>query len=144
MLHSLIYISSANPPLSDAALETLLHHAAQNNQQLGITGFLCSNQGVYFQYLEGSSVGMQSLMTRIKADPRHRVNKVLDLGELEQRNFPDWCMRRIRIADFAKNQAEIDLETVLNRGFLAAVSDQVLAGQVHRIIRHIVQRDAAD
>ncbi len=143
MLHSLIYISSADPPLSDTALDTLLRHAEQNNKQLGITGFLCSNQGVYCQYLEGLSIAVQSLMMLIKADRRHKVNKVLNLGDLEQRQFPNWSMRRIRLADFARNQDEIDLETVLSRGFLAAVSDQALAEQVRKIIHHIALRDAA-
>ncbi|PQO41762.1 hypothetical protein C5Y97_03315 [Blastopirellula marina] len=106
---ALAYASYSTVDAPNLDLEGIATHASAKNASLGITGYLCYDHGVFFQYLEGEQKAVLGLMDVIEKDTRHDViNKVM-LGEHEQRIFPDWSMRHLNRSDLRR----VDLENVL-------------------------------
>jgi Sensors of blue-light using FAD len=91
-LSHLIYASSAESTMSDAALRAILDRAQIVNSQLDITGILLHSDGSYFQVLEGDAEAIDSLYAKIVRDERHK-NVVLIVREpIARRSFADWSM----------------------------------------------------
>ncbi|MDV7144805.1 BLUF domain-containing protein [Tropicimonas sp. TH_r6] len=88
----LIYVSKAvvSPASQDAA--SIYLTARQRNKTLGLTGYLHREDGVFMQYLEGPSEGIDTLLLRLRRDWRHRDMRILHRAPLEQRRFPGWNM----------------------------------------------------
>jgi len=77
-------------------LDTLSQHAAQCNEQLGITGVLLYGGGRFFQLLEGDADAIESLyLGKIALDPRHAGCMVLLNEPCDRRLFPNWSMGRL-------------------------------------------------
>ena len=89
---SLIYVSSAVHPFSDADLMALLKQSREKNARLDITGLLAYQDGSFIQVLEGLDDGVRQLFKTICADNRHRGVIRLVEFDLKQRDFPDWTM----------------------------------------------------
>lgn len=92
-LKGLVYRSRALASFDQAQLKSLADHAAANNEDLGITGYLYYENGYFLQYIEGPPTLLEDLMMKIAEDPRHQVLSVLRSEELGQRKFPTWQMR---------------------------------------------------
>ncbi len=92
-VYSLAYASRANQEFTWDELEELGERAGRKNVSLRITGYLCYQDGSFFQYLEGPLVALNGLMDEIRMDQRHDVFNEIDLGQIGIRNFPDWSMR---------------------------------------------------
>ena len=78
-----------------ALLNELLTKAQTNNQRDGITGLLVADDLWFVQVLEGSQKVVWSTYERIKADNRHRSVMLLDVRDVEERQFADWSMALI-------------------------------------------------
>jgi acylphosphatase len=96
---SLIYVSSAVPPLSAADLVSLLKQSREKNARLGVTGMLLYKDGNIMQVLEGPDDAVRQLMATIAADKRHRGVLRLMEWQIEQRHFQDWTMAFQNLSD---------------------------------------------
>lgn len=94
-MFSLIYISDSNVYFDDQKLEELADKARLKNKTLDVTGILYHKEEKFFQYLEGNSDAVLDLMEVIFKDPRHKVLRVVYLGNPSSRRFKNWDMKRI-------------------------------------------------
>ena len=88
-----LYRSSAAPGLEAPALDDLLSKSRVRNQELGLSGCLHYEHGIFFQWLEGPPSALYPLLSKLQEDSRHINFTVLDQGSLEQRLFDQWQMR---------------------------------------------------
>lgn len=88
-----LYRSSAAPGLDAPALDYLLEKSRIRNQELGLSGCLHYENGIFFQWLEGPPSALYPLLSKLEEDSRHINFTVLDQGSLEQRIFDQWQMR---------------------------------------------------
>ena len=77
-LIQLIYVSSATKEMSENELASILKSSAKNNEEREITGMLLYGQGRFIQVLEGESIEVEVLMSRINADPRHSFITIIE------------------------------------------------------------------
>ena len=89
---SLVYVSFASRPFSDADLAELLKKAREKNTRLKITGMLLYKSGIFIQALEGPDDVVRELFKTISADDRHEGASCLQEKQIEKRQFPDWKM----------------------------------------------------
>lgn len=73
-------------------LAELLGASARNNERDEITGVLAFSEGMFIQALEGRREAVDGLMTRLRADSRHRDIIVLGEDHASERAFPVWIM----------------------------------------------------
>ncbi len=92
MLHQIIYCSSAKISFDEAQLKSLVLHARDKNEYLGITGVLLYSEGTFFQVLEGSPPLVGALMKEITNDHRHTNISIISNQSISTRSFPDWTM----------------------------------------------------
>jgi Sensors of blue-light using FAD len=90
-VYRLTYVSSAVRLFSEPALEDLLTKSRQNNSSVGITGLPLYKDGNFMQCLEGPKEAVETLMEKVKRDPRHRGVIVL-LHEDAESEFSEWSM----------------------------------------------------
>lgn len=109
-LHHLVYQSTANAPLAEAALEAILAQSRAWNTAHGLTGVLLHSQGNLLQVLEGPEDEVRAIFARIARDARHTVVTKLADGPLAQRHFGQWSMafKAVRPADFAHLPGYLD------------------------------------
>jgi hypothetical protein len=98
MLVRLMYASRAAQPLGAEELSALVRHCQTSNPKLGITGVLCSSEGLYIQVLEGGRAAVNKLYNQIAADPRHRDVTLLTYEEIAERRFASWAMGQVSVA----------------------------------------------
>jgi len=87
-----VYVSSATRHLADHEVLDILRVARANNEKLGITGMLLYREGNFLQVLEGSADVVDSLIKKLKRDPRHQGVILMSRRIIEQREFGDWSM----------------------------------------------------
>jgi hypothetical protein len=91
-LCTLVYISEATTPFKIPQLDQLVAHSHETNASRGISGLLLYSSGNFMQVLEGDELIVDTLYTKIEADPRHtNVRRLLFKGA-PRRMFPDWGM----------------------------------------------------
>jgi hypothetical protein len=89
---SMLYVSAAVAPLSEAALAELLTTSRSNNAAAGVTGMLLYRDSQFMQALEGDDAAVRALFDVIAADNRHhRVRLVLE-EQITDRRFSEWSM----------------------------------------------------
>ena len=98
-LTSLLYVSSAQVPFSDAELATLLATARRNNTLNDVTGMLVYRDGNFMQVIEGEDEKVQRLHDKIERDPRHGGLITLLMQRIPERQFPNWSMGFRNLAD---------------------------------------------
>ena len=91
-LEFILYTSESEGVLSERDVWDIVYRSVRNNEQDKITGFLHHCDGHFLQYLEGPPEVLQFRVDRISGDPRHRSLKVIAMGPLSQRLFPEWDM----------------------------------------------------
>ena len=95
-LLSIIYVSSAVNPFSDAELESLLNDARAFNKAKSITGVLLYADGNFMQCLEGSTDSVLRAYDRILSSRRHKGLIELNHSKVETRSFASWEMALFR------------------------------------------------
>lgn len=98
---SMVYVSFATVPFSDADLDALLAKSRANNVRDGISGMLLYRDGDFLQLLEGPEDKVRAAFERIGRDNRHGRVMVLDESTIEAPAFGDWSMgfRRLKRGD---------------------------------------------
>jgi hypothetical protein len=128
-LHRLVYTSVYRAGRVDSelvALRAILSVSRKNNQAADVTGYLIFDGDSFVQVLEGPRQALETTMSRIQRDDRHRDVTVLAIRPAEKRSFDSWTMggyRRTPQQDpiFAAHgvHGKIDLSRI---GFETAVS----------------------
>lgn len=96
-LWTTLYVSrtAADVAWNGTDLELLLARAQHYNALHGITGALLHHQGRFLQVLEGEQQTVHQCLARIAADPRHTAIQIVHQGQITQRAFSRWSMKRI-------------------------------------------------
>jgi len=124
-LKTLTYTSRASLDLSAADLAAIHDTARHLNALDGITGLLVFDGVRFLQIVEGSEDAIDSLVDRLRADPRHSAIEVRDERTVEERSFPDWSMELVRVsAGYLSARGEV--ETMLPAHVTAPVRELVL------------------
>ena len=100
-LHTILYVSTASPPMTCAALGALLSVARENNQACGITGLLVYNEGTFMQCVEGPSEPLLQTFGRIQASRLHKNVLEVVNEPIGERTFPRWDMAFIGTGEAA-------------------------------------------
>lgn len=88
-MYRLSYLSKTEESINASDFHHLVTHADRRNLNVGIGGYLCYMEPVFFHYLEGESDAVLQLMQTIQNDQRHSVLTIVDLGDSDTRLFPD-------------------------------------------------------
>ncbi len=97
MLFSLVYVSTATRPFSDAELLDLLRQSRARNATIGVTGMLLHKDGNFIQVIEGPEEQVRELFALISADPRHHGIIVLHEERIPARQFEHWSMSFVNL-----------------------------------------------
>jgi hypothetical protein len=121
MYHFILYKSLAVLP-RDINMQTadIVMTSITNNRRDGITGFLHSEHGAFYQVIEGNAEAVNSLFERLKRDRRHFEVTLITSGARKTRMFEDFEMgfasaHGRRIADsFCRSPDTPSAESILN------------------------------
>lgn len=91
-VYRLLYVSGSSRRLGADDIASILVTSRRNNERRQITGMLLYADGAFLQVLEGDEKVLRALVTKIRADDRHRNIMVLYENHAEHRSFPDWAM----------------------------------------------------
>src|SRR4051794_24960505 len=93
-VYSLLYVSRSLLRLPDEAgeVDRIVAVARRENERLRVTGALVFTQAHFAQVLEGDQASVETLMARIRRDPRHDRVTIVSAGERDTRLFPQWSM----------------------------------------------------
>ncbi|MDO5530309.1 MAG: BLUF domain-containing protein [Paracoccus sp. (in: a-proteobacteria)] len=94
-----LYSSTGRIAEFDSDCEDILTVATQRNAELGLTGLLHCEEGMFFQWLEGPPDAVAMMRETICRDPRHTGVRVLAEGPIDERKFAAWSMRKSTRAD---------------------------------------------
>ena len=111
-LHRLLYVSRAHiDPLGDEP-RRILDVASRRNASLDVTGLLCFSGAHFAQILEGQAAAIESLMTSIRIDPRHRMLREWAAQAVpdEIRLFPRWTMGYCHDEQLDRAMAQLTFE----------------------------------
>ena len=97
-LKTLTYTSRARLDLTDADLAAIHQTARHLNALDGITGLLLFDGSRFLQIVEGAEEAVDTLVERLRRDPRHSAFEVRDERFVERRSFPDWSMELLRVS----------------------------------------------
>ena len=92
MITTLIYASQKTGTCSNHDVQNILGSARKNNPRLGITGILLEKNDTFIQILEGEKSAIETLVEKIRQDPRHQNFKILRRGITSKRAFTGWDM----------------------------------------------------
>ena len=96
-LTSVTYTSLARIDSRSSDLEAIRAAARKHNAADGITGLLVFNGTHFLQTIEGSERAIDSLIERLRNDPRHTGFEIRDQRKIDARSFPDWPMEMLRV-----------------------------------------------
>ena len=105
-LEFILYRSDVGQTLTDRDIWDILYRSVRNNERDGITGFMHHDKGHFLQYLEGPTETLQWRVDKISEDPRNSALRVIAMGPLSSRLFPEWDM------------GLIDPQSIPRQGFL--------------------------
>jgi hypothetical protein len=132
-LKSITYTSLAALDLGTEDLAAIHQTARHFNALDGITGLLVFDGKRFLQIVEGSDEAVDSLIARLRSDPRHSAIEVRDERHVDRRSFPDWSMELVEVsAGYLSARPEID--TILPE----PVTDEV-RGLLHRMTARLAQ-----
>lgn len=119
-MYALLYRSRARAGLLAGDVNDIIETAEATNRRLDVTGLLLYGRmeaipaapGGFVQWIEGTEDAVESLFTRIEADPRHADIEVLARGTAadlhargttpdllpDGRLFPTWSMGLVRLS----------------------------------------------
>lgn len=91
-LWAVAYTSLASRPLSATELDGLLQDAQAFNREVGVSGVLCYDDGLFIQYFEGPYAAIARAYARIRASTMHRELVELSSSAISERQFEHWHM----------------------------------------------------
>jgi hypothetical protein len=91
-LRRLIYISRVARQVRLADADEIARSSVDRNQQAGLTGLLLYTPSHFIQVLEGEPSAIAGTYFRIAKDSRHTHLRVIDDGEIDEREFGAWAM----------------------------------------------------
>ncbi len=71
----------------------ILAKSRVNNRINGLVGVLYFGDGVFFQCLEGDEEAVNTLLTKLEADSRHKDLKVISKKYIDKLSFSEWAMK---------------------------------------------------
>ena len=122
-LVSLVYVSAATHPMTDADLRDILTTAREKNDKRDITGMLLYRDGFFIQALEGEQSAVDEIFQAIKQDDRHTNVIIVYQEPVQSRSFGHWSMgfNKIEDADAEKIPGFTDfLDKPFSSSFLTA------------------------
>jgi hypothetical protein len=90
---AVLYLSRAEIRFRAPEIRELAQQAAEKNERLAVSGYLCFKNGLFVQYLEGNKAVILNLLHKIRNDHRHHIISEVILGEYPERYFLGWDMR---------------------------------------------------
>jgi hypothetical protein len=127
-LHTFVYCSRAAASVDDGEVDRIIASAQRRNLALGITGVLVFGSGIFFQWIEGPSAHVETLIASLHGDPRHHDMVALDRSvEQRERLYSNWEMERVE-AD--------DIRAVLHDA-LGSTDDESSVASLQRILDHL-------
>lgn len=138
-IYKLVYCSRnqirGTPEEIICEIQKILSSSRRNNPLADLTGALLFNEGLFAQVLEGPVDSVSRIFEIIQRDPRHSDVTVLQNGEAEHRDFPEWSMA------FASSQEHSALGSAIPAAG-ASLSDPSAAGeQVIQLLRSVVVQE---
>lgn len=124
-LKTLAYTSRARLDLGDEDLAAIHQSARHLNALDGISGLLLFDGARFLQIVEGAEDAIDTLVERLRRDPRHSAFEVRDERFVERRSFPDWSMELVRVSAGYRNARE-EVATILPAAVAAPVRELVL------------------
>jgi hypothetical protein len=88
----LVYTSRASDRCDQNELAHIMATARACNPQVGITGQLLYEQGLFAQWIEGPADAVEALWRKLQRDPRHHRIQLVSAYAIERRSFPQWSM----------------------------------------------------
>jgi len=77
VLHSVLYVSTAQVLFTAPRMEELLAKSRTSNARQQITGLLLYRDGAFMQFLEGPEGAVERLFRRIKADEMKKCKRFI-------------------------------------------------------------------
>ena len=112
-LKQVIYVSERTD-LSEDSLTNIYDTSYKNNPEKGITGCLLIGSNSYLQYLEGPTLQVEELYSKIKLDSRHKNVKKLHDQIVEKKLFSSWSMKFAPFNNLEWSNQEFDSGNFLN------------------------------
>ncbi|GLR46383.1 BLUF domain-containing protein [Sphingomonas astaxanthinifaciens] len=127
----LAYTSLAALDLTVEQLFDIGQTARDLNGLDGITGLLLFNGTHFLQWIEGAPEAIDDLMERLRRDPRHSAVEIRETELADERLFPDWSMKLVRVRTHYQ-EAHDDVLEKLPVGLSDAIRARI-AGMVELI-----------
>ena len=112
-LKQVIYVSEKTD-LSDNVLTNIFDISNKNNPEKGITGCLLIGSNSYLQFLEGPSLAVEALYSKIEVDGRHKNVKKLHEQNVEEKLFSSWSMKFAPFHNLEWSNQEFDSGNFMN------------------------------
>ena len=112
-LKQVIYVSEKTDS-SDSSLTKIFDISEKNNPEKGISGCLLIGSNSYLQFLEGPSLAVEELYSKIKTDSRHTNVKKLHDQRIEEKLFSSWSMKFAPFDNLEWSNQEFDSGNFLN------------------------------
>lgn len=96
-----VYESEATTALSSGDVFRIVETSSKNNLENDLTGCLIYKDARFFQMLEGPQDAVDTLLARLRKDPRHTNIEVLISAQISRRSFPNWRMKRVAASSTA-------------------------------------------
>lgn len=93
-----ISVSSASNPLPDHELMNIKAQSKTACEKSGLTGLMVFHRNTFIHYYEGEKKAVQKMLASVGKDKRHKDVKLLNEGDLKERQFPNWSME-LRVLD---------------------------------------------
>ena len=87
--------SSTSGNTIEPNIARILAKSRSNNRKNGLVGVLYFGDGCFFQCLEGDALAIDTLYSKLEADPRHQELKLISRKQITQLSFSAWSMKYI-------------------------------------------------
>lgn len=91
-LTRLIYFSKIVPNTTEGDIKKIVETARLKNKKRDITGALFSDNGYFFQCLEGARSEVNSIYINIVHSDKHSDCTLISFTDISKRIFPEWDM----------------------------------------------------
>ncbi len=119
----------------DLEIDQILQSARTNNSRRDVTGALLFSSGYFAQVLEGPQPAIEQIFEHIQRDPRHGDVTVLESGEADHRDFPNWAMAHVQPPSEQQSQG---LSSMLS---VALLSPTTQGSEVLELLKSLVVQE---